>query len=332
MRFDFQFCSERSGSNLMAKVMDGHPEICGPFPSHMIRTFAHNYACYGDLHDNANWQALTGDVADYLANMFAQWESTVTADELRNNCLPRSLGSIVRYVYEKEAEARGKSRVYVKENHAYGFLPFTLANFPNSKFVWVVRDPRDMAQNWRDSILQGGVQNAVKAWKTDQSECIKVHSFLKDAGKILLVRFEELLRDPQTTCQRICAFIDAPYTAQMLDFHKNSNVTKNAGAITAWADLAKPIISSNLNNYQGVLSETEIRYVEASCHREMAVLGYECDYPDSPQADVATLEHALPPQEQFNIPRNKNELERYTPFQEVNQRLHTRWAERISRL
>jgi len=49
MQFDFLLCSERSGSNLTAKVLDGHPEVCGPFPSHMIRTFSENYYRYGEV-------------------------------------------------------------------------------------------------------------------------------------------------------------------------------------------------------------------------------------------------------------------------------------------
>ncbi|NQT92999.1 MAG: hypothetical protein HQ559_09570 [Lentisphaerae bacterium] len=58
MQFDFLMCSERSGSNLITKVMDGHPEFCGPFPSHVTRTFCHDYCRYCDLADDANWRAL----------------------------------------------------------------------------------------------------------------------------------------------------------------------------------------------------------------------------------------------------------------------------------
>ena len=179
MHFDFLICSERSGSNLIAKVMDGHPEVCGPFPSHMMRTFCPHYYLYGDLSQNSNWADLTEDVADYLANIFAQWESAVTGVELRENCPNRTLAEIIRYAYEKEARAQGKTRVFVKENHAYEFIPFTLVNFPQSRIVWLVRDPRDMALCQRDSILSGGAQTAMKAWKPDQAESLKVYGYLK---------------------------------------------------------------------------------------------------------------------------------------------------------
>jgi len=325
MQFDFLICSERSGSNLITKVMDGHPEVCGPFPSHMMRMFAPNHFRYGDLQEEGNWQDLTDDVTDYLANIFAQWESSVSPSVLRERCPQRSLAAIIRYVYEKEATTRGKRRVFVKENHAYQFIAFTLANFPESRFVWLVRDPRDMALCQRDSILSGGVQRAVAAWKPDQAESLKVYSYLKDVGRILLLKFEDLLSQTETTCRLLCEFLDLPYTPGMLEFHKAANVAKNAGWNTAWADLGKPIIADNFNNYQTGLSEIEIRFVEAVCHREMAALGYELDYG---VGDVDALREALPDEAQFEVPRSEAELARYKPFGEVQQRLRARWAAR----
>jgi len=329
MHFDFLICSERSGSNLIAKVMDGHPRVCGPFPSHMMRTFCPQYYLYGDLGDEANWAYLTDDVAEYLANIFAQWESVVSGEELREQCPGRTLTEIIRYAYEKEAHARGKDRVFVKENHAYQFIPFTLANFPQSRFVWLVRDPRDMALCQRDSILAGGVQRAMEAWKPDQAESLKVYGFLKDTGRILLLKFEDLVGRSEDTARQLCDFLELAYAPEMLDFHKNANVTANAGAITAWADLGKPIIADNYNNYQSALSEAEIRFVEAACRDEMQALGYVPDF--EPQGSVEELRASLPDEASFEHPKNDTEEARYTPFRQVQARLQKRWAERAAR-
>ena len=329
MQFDFLICSERSGSNLITKVMDGHPEVCGPFPSHMMRTFAPNYFRYGDLAQDAHWRDLTDDAADYLSNIFAQWESSVTPEELREHCGERSLAAIVRYVYEKEAQTRGKRRVFVKENHAYRFIPFTLAAFPESRFVWLVRDPRDMALCQRDSILRGGVQSAVAAWKPDQAETLKVYGYLKDAGKVLLLKFEDLLSDSEGTCRRLCDFLELEFSPAMLEFYKDANVARNAGAISAWSDLAKPIISDNFNNYRKGLSEIEIRYVEAVCQEEMVFLGYE---PDFEIGYVDALRVSLPDESRFEVARSETERQRYTPFGEANKRLHDRWSAKAAEL
>src|SRR5262245_15835271 len=36
----FQMCSERSGSNLMTKIFDAHPEVVAPSPAHLFRIFS----------------------------------------------------------------------------------------------------------------------------------------------------------------------------------------------------------------------------------------------------------------------------------------------------
>ena len=328
MHFDFLICSERSGSNLIAKVMDGHPQVCGPFPSHVMRTFCPHYYLYGDLSQDGNWTDLTEDVADYLANIFAQWESSVSGAELRENCANRTLAEIIRYAYEKEARTRGKQRVFVKENHAYQFIPFTLANFPQSRFVWLVRDPRDMGLCQRDSILAGGVQRAVEAWKPDQAESLKVYGYLKDTGRILLLKFEDLVGRAEETARRLCDFLQLPYAPEMLEFHKNANVARNASTITAWEDLGKPIIADNFNNYKTGLSEAEIRFVEAYCREEMQALGYVTEFDQ--RGSVEELRAALPDEAAFERPRNEAELARYTPFQEARARLQKRWAQKTS--
>jgi len=325
LRFDFLLCSERSGSNLMTKIMDGHPAVCGPFPSHMMRTFCKTYYLYGDVQKDRNWEDLTTDVAEYLDHIFAQWESKVTAAELKERCTQRTLAEIIRYVYEKEASARGKNRVFVKENHAYQFLTFTATQFPSSRFVWVVRDPRDMALCQRDSILPGGVQTAVIAWKNDQAGSLKAYGYLKDSGRMTLVKFEELLQHPEETIRLVCDHLQLTYDPRMLEFHKNPNVSKNAGTVSAWSDLAKPIIADNFNNYKTGLSEDEIRFVEAYCQEEMETLGYALEYEPG---DLETIRARLADESTFDRERSPQEKARYEPYFEMMKRLQQRWAQK----
>jgi hypothetical protein len=44
-------CSERSGSNFITKVMNGHEDICGPSTKHIINPVARNFYRYGNLMD-----------------------------------------------------------------------------------------------------------------------------------------------------------------------------------------------------------------------------------------------------------------------------------------
>ena len=333
MHFDFLMCSERSGSNLITKVMNGHPDICGPFPSHLFRTFCLNYYRYGDLSIDSNWEALLSDMVFYLNRIPADWKTTITLDVLRDRVKERSLAAIGRVVYEYEAEAHGKKQLFVKENHSYTFAAYTLAHFPDAKFVHNVRDARDMAATWKRSAwkqfavrghlrMPGGVQTSAPIWKADQAGSIQVISYLRDIGRGMSVRFEDLITKSEEQAQQICEFLDIPYSAKMLEFHTDPLVVQNATWNSAWNDTAKPIQSDNRGFYRDILSETEIRYVEAVCAEEMEYFGYKRDY-DS-VGSIEELEKQLP--DEMTIGRDMTEVEiaNYAKVPEANNRIESR--------
>ncbi|MBX2802412.1 MAG: sulfotransferase [Myxococcales bacterium] len=293
MRFDFLLCSERSGSNLITQMLDSHSAICGTFPSHlMLRVGRHVYR-YGDLSQDDNWQQLLADVAEYLAAMHSEWRTTVTAAELRESVQQRSFGAIFRFVYEREAVAWGKQRLFVKDNHAYTSFGFVEATFDEPNWVVLVRDPRDMAYTWKANAMEpGGVGLAAECWKRDQAAALEMMGHLAPAGRVLLARFEDLIRTPERELTRVCEALGVAYEPGMLDFHRKPLLKTNSSNLSSWTDLQKPLDPTNTGVYRGRLSDDEVRYVEAICEEEMAFLGYGLDHPRT--ESVEALKAKLP--------------------------------------
>jgi len=234
---------------------------------------------------------LLEDVAFYFDHLYAHWKKKPTLEELRCEVKTRSLAAIVRYVYEQEAAAHGKSRVFVKENHSYRLAPYFLTHFLDCKFVYVVRDPRDMALSWIDLQFKGYIDKAVAAWKEDQSQGLRLYSFLRDIDRCILVLFEDLITETEREMKRVSAFLGVEYTPKVLEFHKDPLVVRNSTDFSGWSDLQKPIQSDNMRTYPDRLDETEIRYIEVRCRPEMAFFGYEPDFDES--VDLQTLERAV---------------------------------------
>ena len=329
MQIDFLMCSERSGSNLITKVINGHPDICGPFPSHLFKTFCYNYYRYGDLRVDSNWETLLTDAAFYMDRLFSNWRSEITLDVLRKRVKERSLAAIGRVVYEYEAEANGKKQIFVKENQTYSFAAYLLSHFPDAKFVYHVRDARDMAATWRRLQKKlprlpkaAGVQTAAPIWQSDQAGSIKVLSYLRDSGRGLLVHFEDLVTKPEEQAQRICEFLGVPYSQKMLEFHKDPLVVQNAMWNDAWSDMQKPLLSENRGIYKKILTETEIRYVEAVCAEEMEYFGYKRDF--DPVGSVEELAAELPDEASLGEEPTEAELKGFVRYPEALERVQSR--------
>ncbi|MFH0945092.1 MAG: sulfotransferase [Planctomycetota bacterium] len=279
MDLTFLICSERSGSNLITRMLDAHPEVCGPPPTHAVRTFALNILRYGDLTREENWIDLTEDLADLLKNQLGAWRTSTRGEEIRREATERSLAAALRVPYEREAAAHGKQALFIKENQTERLLPYILTAFPTSKFVYLVRDPRDMALSWKlSSNHPGRVARGAETWKRNQERGIACYGFLKPTGRIHLLRYEDLIEDPEREMIRICRFLDLPYSAEMLSFHVQGSTRANASRLRDWENLARPVMSGNSNKYRAALSRPEIEFVEALFREEMVFLSYPLEF------------------------------------------------------
>lgn len=280
MDYVFLICSERSGSNLVTKIFDAHPDFCGPSPVHIIRAFANNILRYGDIQLENNWICLTEDIAKYFACQLGKWETNITADMLQNNVNDRTLSALIDFIYEREAAANKKLKVFIKENQTYQFMPFLLTSFPDAKYLFQVRDPRDMAFSWKLSPAHpGSVMKATEVWKNDQNHCLLLYGYLKDKNIITISRYEDLIASTETELKRICQFFNISYSDSMLNFHNNELTKDNSYRISSWHNLGSPVKKNNYAKYSDGLSEIEIRYIEEICRPEMEYFNYQCEYP-----------------------------------------------------
>jgi hypothetical protein len=296
MRFDFLISSERSGSNLFTRILNSHSCVCAPPPSHMIRTFVRNRSNYACLEINHNWIAFTEDVSDLLKCQLGEWLTTLTALEIPKHANTRTLEGVVRAVYEAEANANGKNRLFIKENKGVTLVPFYLSSFSDCKLIHLVRDPRDVALSWKLSKNHpGAVMRAADVWHDEQDQVLMLSGCVHDNNVLMTLSYEDLLSNPEKTLKRVCSFLELDFENQMLEFHSQDQTVRNARRIKDWENLSKPLMKQNFNKYRKGLSESEIRWVENACRREMLFWGYQPDFetdtlPDSVEDEVRMME------------------------------------------
>ncbi len=293
MPFVFLICSERSGGNLLLKLLDAHPEFCAPAPTHVVRTFAPNRLRYGDLSDEARWGTLCEDVADFLENNLARWRVRFDPRGLANVCQARTLGGVIRHVFESEARAHGKVRVVDRENHAFRWVPFLLAGFAECRFVYLVRDPRDMALSFlRSPSHPGGVLAGARRWRDEQMKSLEMYGFLMDSARVHLVRYEDLVARTEETLKILCTFLGTRYAPSMLEYHLQERTIRQAARMENWRNLARPVMTDNFDKWRTGLRDEQVQAVELLCADGMRALGYRRAFGPTadPDALVARLE------------------------------------------
>lgn len=282
MSISFLISSERSGSNFITKLLDGHSNICGPSTKHVFNPVLRNLYRYQPLQDEKRWEELIKDIYELLRINFSVWSTSFTINSLLALAPRGDINSLLKNIFYTEAKNHGKQHIFIKENHVYEFLPYLLINYPESKYVCLVRDPRDMALSWKKNPSHpGGVVKAAKQWKVDQQNMLKTHDTLQSMS--ILTTYEKLITDTESELKKIIGFLGLSYEPEMLDFHKDELTQKNAKQQKAWKNLSKSVISNNKNKYREELSEQEIKYIEKICYYEMMYLGY------SPEFDLSDL-------------------------------------------
>lgn len=151
-----------------------------------------------------------------LELFFTSKEKLFNALQPHKAHLPYSL--LVKLIYLQFIEPKPKEEVKLvvdKQIKYFFYLPQLLKVFPDSRFIVLTRDPRVNAQRKKLRNLNSG-SNAIylsALWKNTYNH---VH-YLKRHGKaVMVVRYEDLVSDPQATIRATCDFLGISFVPEML--------------------------------------------------------------------------------------------------------------------
>lgn len=270
----FLLCSERSGSNLIRAMLDAHSQIYAPMPIHLGLRFWHNIHHYGDLSKNENWNLLLKHTIIYLNNTLGQLSMQISEEELQTEIEKRDFKNIYLYLFTKGMKQAGKSRVFIKDNHSYQQLYYFLYYFPNAKFIWQVRDPRDYVLSCKKLVHYGNILKAIEIWQTEQQAALEAfHILPKD--KFFLLRYEDLVTDPKRVLTKLCVFLSLPFEEQMLNFYDKTEAKEAAKRSVYWQNLDKPLMENNFGKFDKGLNYFELILVESLLGNLMLRLSYK---------------------------------------------------------
>lgn len=217
--------SPRSGTSMMAHAIRRHPDIWGGQESDHLSYLLQQLR---QFHTNVYEPSVArGDL---------QWLSGqgVSFDELI-----RYLGVGLSALYA----SRSRGKRWVEQTPQYSlWLPELSRMFPSARFVFLVRDPRDVVHSLRNFVNPMDHGEACRTWRMFTEAGL---AFRRSAAgrRLLLVRYDDLVADPAAGCAEILEFCELepdPGPAEFIGGPRINSSFGGSGARTpgwhSWTD------------------------------------------------------------------------------------------------
>lgn len=223
--------------------------------------------------DNDTLNAFLDDL--FTAKKFEFWElDRSIIFELLNSRKPENYASLNKVIYKHHASKAGKPNAIIgdKNNFHLNHIRDLDQLFPDTKFVHIIRDGRDVATSYMDMgkiesqsdyrpSLPSEISDIAEEWSRNINAVRESFAALP-AHRTLEIRYEDLVLDTESTLTAVCEFLEQSYEPDMLEFYlKNQETKLEPDEFMAWkARTRGKVDSSAIGKWQNLPDEDIARF------------------------------------------------------------------------
>ncbi len=219
-RMFFVVGAPRSGTTMLMRMLNVHPDIYTRPEPHLLTPLAHlGFYDYVDKAPYDQFQAAQS-VRQFVADLPGGEEAYLDA-----------LRAYADRLYGAMLDKAGK-RFFLDKTPAYGLiLPFIAKLYPNAVFVVITRHPFAIFSSFAKSFFDDDWAVAHEHNHIVERYVPALASFIRNPGveRFHHVRYEDLVADPEKELQGICAAAGMEYTPEMIDYGKKKLDAKGLG-------------------------------------------------------------------------------------------------------
>lgn len=299
----FLLSSERSGSNLVRSILNTHTDVSAPHPFETAYPWQ-NTRPVAQLSQRKQ-RTLVRDVL--INKQYSYHPLTVPLRVDRVAAMVQQVDeptflTVQEALYAECTDREGTSVWVSKYPGLWECLEELTDHYDDPRFIYLVRDPRDVALSFKTSNIElYHPYFSSKRWRTEQRlgiDLLGTHS-----ERVHLIRYEDLLREPETTVKALCEFLGLPYEEAMLYYYETEDAQATSRSSGLFGNLSVPIKQDNFGKFRDNLPDAEVKLTEKQTREEMAYFDYERVHSDT-ELDAYELE----PEEAYR--RADRELER----------------------
>jgi hypothetical protein len=249
----------RSGTTLLRVILDSHPHIaCGPELKILPQI-------------SAWWHACQTQFAPLLHNY-----------EMTDHDVNAMFATIIKTILDKHRLHHGKQRSAEKSpNNVQAFFALHKM-FPQSPFIQVIRDGRDviaslLTMDWKTAEgkpvpYTRDVVAAAQYWL----HCVQSgrrfrDSLPTDQKTYMEIHYEAIIGDPENSLRGLFDFLGEPWDACVLDYHlQPRNLADESSAI----QVSQPLYNAALHRWQHDLTQQQKQQIKPVIGAALIELGY----------------------------------------------------------
>ena len=233
------FGFERSGTTLLSMMVGAHPQIAVPLTTTGL------WYRYGSSLQNSGSLVTSADVERVVDELLQEervrlWDAELDRGTLIEASRPGDFGSIVTAFHAAYAAQKDKPYWASMDISTLYHMEDAHAWLPDSKFVHIVRDGRDVAlshETYRYGLAT--LVEVAEKWQQELRCSIRMGRLL-GPERYYIVRYEDLVRSPESSLQALCRFLGIPYSDSMLNYAGMVEAKVPEDRRSLWPTLNKP--------------------------------------------------------------------------------------------
>lgn len=279
---------KRSGTTMLRLMLNAHPDIAIPPESEYFQKIPMKF---GGRHLRpSQLDSIAGALSKMKRCDFKLGLSEGALKEIIRPALPATVAELTGALYRHWATVQNKpaARWGDKKPQHWQFVYRFRQWYPDSQFVHIIRDPRDVyasvEENFPEQVVGRHLlpPHLITAWQWRKAN-LEMFRQGETLGpeRYLRVRYESLVHDPERYCKECCRFLGIEYTPEMLAFQAAARDPSVQGANTdtgAHTHTTKAVHSGQIGRHKAAaLPELTVGDIEFICRDVFRLMGW----PDS---------------------------------------------------
>ncbi|WP_346863270.1 sulfotransferase [uncultured Draconibacterium sp.] len=253
----------RSGTKLLRELLNNHSDIFIPkVETLFLPTLLKKYGNIGILSEK-ELSSVINEIKNSL--FFFYYSATNTFNFTRLEKKRLTIHDFISLLFKELAIQQNENSRILGDKSPNNIFDLDLLSkqFPNAKYIHLVRDPRDYALSvkkaWNKNIYRSSYR-----WSLGMDSVIKMKPSL--SNNLLEISYEQLISTPKVSLMNICEFLEIDFEEGMAQLTESVEKIGDAKSTN--------ISSSNFSKYKQFFKSHEIKKIEALTINHMKKYGY----------------------------------------------------------